>query len=484
MSIHSVFWKIFLYFWISMLLFGVFSTLIDAKIRQSERNTPHTPVAVIIKRSHELIKQGIDNTVLREWLLKSQDRIQSNTVFILGTKGKDLLNRPLNARIQQALHEYSAEPQEFYPYLQNPDSIFFEARPQHSSEIQPLPGPAIIVIKLLSNAGENYTLIIDNKTNRDNWIFWRSVSIGTRIALAFLLSGIICSFLARYLTTPLQKLRIATHRIASGHFDSSVNKKIARRKDEIGDLGRDFDSMAKRIEITLQSQQRLLRDVSHELRSPLARLQIALGLAYQRSNGVIESELQRIEEEVERLNELISQSLSLARISSQASIPEKTKINLTELLQEVIETVKYEAEDKACQIISTQMDNCFIKGNKDLLYSGLENIIRNAIQHTKKGTHIETSLVLSNSGSAVASLTVCDHGAGVPEADINELFKPFFQVDKARTQQNEGYGIGLAIAERAIHLHKGSISIANIAEGGLAVSLQLPILVPSSAGMK
>ncbi len=480
MNSHSLFWKIFLYFWVSMMLFGIFSTLINAKIRQTEKNAPHTPVSVIIKRSHQLIKQDTNKTVLREWLVESQDRIQSNTVYILDSKGKDLLSRPLNARMQQALHEYSKEPQEFYPYLQNPDSIFFEARPQHSNDIPPLPGPAIFVIKLVSNSGESYTLIIDNKTNRDNWIFWRSVSIGTRIAMAFLLSGIICSFLARYLTTPLQKLRIATHRIASGHFDSSMNTRIAKRKDEIGDLGRDFDSMAKRIEITLQSQQRLLRDVSHELRSPLARLQIALGLAYQRSNGLVQPELQRIEKEVERLNDLISQSLSLARISSQTSIPKKTTINLTELLKEVIETAKYEAQNKKCHIISTQMENCCINGNKDLLYSGLENILRNAIQHTKIGTDIEASLILSNTYHPVATLTIRDHGLGVPESEIDELFKPFFQIDEARTQQNEGYGIGLAIAERAIHLHDGSINIANISEGGLEVSLQLPILAASS----
>ncbi|MEE9339702.1 MAG: ATP-binding protein [Methylococcaceae bacterium] len=475
MNINSLFWKIFLYFWFSMMLFGIFSTLINSKIRQTERDAPYTPVSVIIKRSHQLIKKGSDKIVLKKWLLESQNRIQSNRVYILDSKEKELLNRPLNTEIQHALHEYSNEQQE--AYLQKTDSILFDPQQQYSNDIQPLPGPAIIVIKLVSNLGKSYTLIIDNKTNRDNWIFWRSVSIGTRIVLAFLLSGIICSFLARYLTIPLQKLRTATHRIASGHFDSSMNIKIAKRKDEIGDLGRDFDSMAKHIEITLQSQQRLLRDVSHELRSPLARLQIALGLAYQHSNGLIQPELQRIEKEVERLNELISQSLSLARISSQANIPKKTKINLTELLKDVIETNKYEAQEKKCHLISTQMDNCFINGNKDLLHSALENIIRNAIQHTKIGTPIETKIILSNTHPPIAVLTICDHGKGVPEADIDELFKPFFQVDEARTQQNEGYGVGLAIAERAIHLHNGSINITNIAEGGLEVSLQLPVLV-------
>ncbi len=475
MSRHSLFWKIFLSFWLSMLLFGICSALIDAKIRQTERDTPYTPVSVILKRSQQLIKQDTDKKILKEWLEESQDRIQTNTVYILDSKGDDLLKRPLNTKTQQALRQYLKEPQEFAPNLQKPNSDFFDPRPQHIDDIPPLPGSAIIIIKLISNSGESYTLIIDNETNRENWIFWRSVSIATRIAMAFLLSGIICSFLARYLTIPLQKLRTATHRIASGHFDSSIDKNIAKRVDEIGDLGRDFDSMAKRIEITLQSQQRLLRDVSHELRSPLARLQIALGLSFQRSKGLVEPELQRIEKEVERLNELIGQSLSLARISSQADIPEKTKINLTELFEKIIETVKYEAQDKQCQIISTQMDSCFINGNKDLLYSGLENIIRNAIHHTKTGTQIKTSVALSNALPPVATLVIRDNGKGVPESDVDELFTPFFQVDEARTQQQGGYGIGLAIAERAISLHNGSICITNIAEGGLEVSIKLPV---------
>ena len=146
----------------------------------------------------------------------------------------------------------------------------------------------------------------------------------------------------------------------------------------------------------------------------------------------------------------------------------------------MIETVKYEAQDKKCDIVSTQMDTCFINGNRELLYSGLENIIRNAIQHTKIGTHVKTSLILSNTHRPIATLTIRDHGMGVPESDIDELLNPFFQVDEARTQQKGGYGIGLAIAERAIHLHNGSINISNMSDGGLEVSLQLPILASAS----
>lgn len=477
MKRRSLFWKIFLYFWVSMMLFGIFSALIDAKIRQTERNSPYPPVSVIIKHSYQLIKEDSGKEVLKKWLADSQDRIQSNTVYILDAVGQDLLNRPLSQEIRQALQDYPLEPEEFDPYLQRPNPLFFEPQPKYTDETPPLPGPEIFVIKLAAGSGEPYTLIIDNKANRKNWIFWRSVSIVTRITLAVVLSAFICSFLARYLTIPLQKLRLATHRVASGNFDRSIDQKLIKRHDEIGDLARDFNHMAKQIARALQSQQRLLRDVSHELRSPLARLQIASGLAAQHTNGEMSQELQQIDKEVERLNSLISQSLSLARISNQTELTGQCDIDLKALLEELIETVRYEAQDKPCQIIATQLDDCVIRGNKALLYSGLENIVRNAVKHTLPETAIEIALITSFGKPAAATLTVQDNGPGVPNELLAELFTPFFQVDEARNQQQEGFGIGLAIAERAIKLHGGHINISNRPDGGLEVKIQLPVIV-------
>lgn len=475
MNIRSLFWKIFLSFWIFMVLFGICSALITTQLSQTANLSSHIPVPKIIRRTHRLIMQGSSQTELKEWLVELQNRIQKDVVYILDSNGKDLLNRPLTVDLQQAFQNNVATPLEFPPHFKKLD-LFQDPPPIEPRGMPSTLGSAIIIKKIQLASGGNYTLMIDNQTSRDEWIFWRSLGIGARITIASLLSGIICFFLARYLTAPIQKLRTVTHRIASGHFNDPIDTGIAERKDEIGDLGRDFDSMAKRIEITLQSQQRLLRDVSHELRSPLARLQIALGLAHQRSNGLIEPELQRIEEEVERLNELISQSLSLARLSSQMSIPEKSEINLTELLIDVVANAEYEAESKQCQIKLSEMSHCFIEGNWDLLHSALENILRNAINYTKVGTYIETSITQSiNIPVPVAIITIRDHGMGVPEADINELFKPFFRVDEARAYQSGGHGIGLAIAERAIHLHNGTISVVNASGGGLKVKMCLPL---------
>ena len=476
MNIHSLFWKIFLSFWVFMVLFGICSVLISTQLRQTATRSTHIPVPKIIRRIHKLIMQDSSHEELRESLIELQNRIQADVVYILDSKDKDLLNRQLSTILQQALQKNEASPLNFSPPFQKPVP-FQGSPPMRLREIPPSPGPAIIIKKLQTASGANYTLLIDNRTSRDNWFFWRSLSIGARIAIASLLSGIICFFLARYLTAPLLKLRTATHRIALGHFNDPMDTRIAERKDEIGDLGRDFESMAKRIDITLQSQQRLLRDVSHELRSPLARLQIALGLAHQRSNGLVEPGLQRIEQEAERLNELVSKSLSLARLSSLMSIPEKTKINLVELLTDVITNTEYEAQNKQCQIELTAMESCYIEGNWDLLHSAIENILRNAIHYTRTGTHIETSITQSfNTSVSISKISIRDHGRGVPEADLNELFKPFFRVDEARTQQSGGHGIGLAIAERAIHLHNGTISVANASGGGLEFTLQIPLV--------
>ena len=251
---------------------------------------------------------------------------------------------------------------------------------------------------------------------------------------------------------------------------------LVDRKDEIGDLGRHFGRMAARIETTLFSQQRLLRDVSHELNAPLARLQIAVGLARQRSEGLVDPELDRIEQEAERLNDLIRQTLALARLSNQTLLTHKSHIELSELLNDVIDNAEYEAQNKNCHVVLSVTDYCSIEGDWDLLHSGIENILRNAVHYTSDNTSVDVSLqkvMIANQPTII--IKIRDHGTGVPEEDIKHLFTPFFRVDKARTQQTGGYGIGLAIAERAIFLHNGKIIVNNILGNGLEITLQLPI---------
>jgi two-component system sensor histidine kinase CpxA len=469
---HSLFWKIFLSFWFFIILSVLSSTFIIFQFQESIE-PQFIPVKKIVGQTHRIERQGGDRLALTEWLSKLKKQNKADRIYIIDSKGEDLLQRQLSVQLREALKnppEHTARPKR--PRRMPPPEF---GRPHPMP-----PGPPIsaIIVEKISMADGDYILIIDNQNAKEHWQLLQSFGIRTRIAIASLLSGLICFFLARYLTIPLKKLSSATHQIASGNYKEHIHLSIVDRKDEIGDLGRDFGQMAARIETALFSQQRLLRDVSHELRSPLARLQIALGLARQRSNGLVDPELDRIEHEAERLNDLLGKTLSLVRLSNQVELGNKTRVDLNALLEDAIENAEYEAQSKQCHIIFSTEKHIYLDGNWDLLHSALENILRNAVYYTKEKTAIEVAMTLLKINSnPFVNIKIRDYGSGVPESDIDELFTPFFRVDEARTQHNGGYGIGLAIAERAIHLHDGKINAANVRGGGLEVGVLLPLLI-------
>ena len=296
-------------------------------------------------------------------------------------------------------------------------------------------------------------------------------SLGLRLLVVLVIGGIFCFWLARYVTTPLLKLRTTTNELAEGNLGARVSTKLARRRDEVGQLGRDFNSMAERLESMVKAQQRLLGDISHELRSPLARLGVALGLARQRSGSEANGALDRIERESENLNEMISQLLTLTRLESGTDGRKRTDVDLAALVKEVAEDADFEARslNRAVQIVSS--DNCSINGVEELLRSAVENVVRNAVRYTPEGTAVEVALSRQN-GHAVIS--VRDRGHGVPDEALEKIFRPFYRTEDARDRQSGGgTGLGLAITERAMRMHGGSVQAVNAADGGLAVEMKL-----------
>ena len=292
-----------------------------------------------------------------------------------------------------------------------------------------------------------------------------------RLAVAILVSGLVCWLLARYLTRPLNVLQAATHRLAAGDLGVRVGATIAGRRDEIADLGADFDRMAIRLESLLEAQRRLLRDVSHELRSPLARMQVALELARRRGRGA-EAELGRIAQEAQRLEDMVGQLLSLMRLESGATLTVTDTVDLAALLDSVARDAAFEAENRGRRVVVTASAPATIQGDSELLRSALENLVRNAVRHTHENTAVELSLSLTAKGITIA---VRDYGPGVPQADLPHLFDPFFRVEDARDRGSGGYGLGLAIAARAVRVHGGDIEACNIVGGGLSVLIQLPL---------
>lgn len=284
-----------------------------------------------------------------------------------------------------------------------------------------------------------------------------------------LAGGIFSYFISRYLTKPLYKLGEAATGIAEGRLDTRVDPSLRNRRDEIAGLARNFDRMAERIEALVNRQRALLGDVSHELRSPLSRLLVALSLVKQGPAEEAGENLERIGLEARRLDTLIGQLLSLTRIDSGVDRGSPARFDLTNLVQEVANDGDFEARARNRSVVVERADACSVAGFEELLRSAVENVVRNAIRHTAEETAVEISLQCSDGH---ASLRVRDHGPGVPESMLSEIFLPF---RRAPNGNSDGAGLGLAIAERAVAVHRGTIRARNALDGGLIVEIDLPL---------
>ncbi len=299
-----------------------------------------------------------------------------------------------------------------------------------------------------------------------------------QLTAVFLTAGLLCYLLARYFTSPLVKLRAATRELAAGNLSARVG--ADKRRDEIADLGRDFDVMAERIQTLMDSQQRLLHDISHELRSPLTRLNIALELARESEGEEALWALERIGREADRLNDLISQLLTLARLESVASAKERDSINLKHLVEEIVLDADFEAHSRNRNVRFVVKEDCEIVGNQQLLHSAIENVVRNAVSYTAEGTAVEVSLQCEEEGEDElqtwrAVIRVLDQGIGVPQAALSDIFRPFYRVADARDRQSGGIGLGLSISQRAVQIHGGTVIAVNAPNGGLLVQISLPL---------
>lgn len=458
---RSLFLKIFLWFWLVQVIIGVVFFAVSNVLRpQPGSDQWHSTVGYAIERNANSALAAYENggaSALNRVLMRAGRQAHVRTYFFDST-GKSLGAKIPSNEVIDLAQKAATE---------NSDNT--------------LGSNGLTAKTVQSSNGKTYVMVWQmSRKARGPFDFFviRNTRDAARLLALLLISGIVCYGLATYLTSPAIKLRRATQQLADGDLSARVAAKMGRRRDELADLGRDFDQMAERIESLMLSERRLLGDISHELRSPLARMNVALDLMEENVDEDGSEYLQRIRREAERLNEMIGQLLALSRLESGTAKVEDTVIHLPQLLEGIVADAEFEAVSQGRHVRLTHADNCQTSGARELLRSAIENVVRNAVRYTAKETIVEIELrkLPSSTTAKQCQITVRDFGVGVPQESLSHLFHPFYRVTDARDRQSGGAGLGLAISERAIRFHGGNIKATNVPEGGLKVEIMLPLL--------
>lgn len=301
------------------------------------------------------------------------------------------------------------------------------------------------------------------------------IPLGAAIAASLLFAFLLAWYFARPIRDLRQAFEAASHGDLAPRFHAS-----GKRGDELTDLGRDFDRMTGRLRHLMDSQTRLLHDVSHELRSPLARLQAAIGLAHQQPEKM-DASLERIERESERMDKLIGELLTLSRLEAGAASPLSEDVGIADLLHDIMEDARYEAKARQQDIAmagDAAIADAAVTGRPELLARAVENVVRNALKHSPDGGTVEVDLSRLHDGKQEwVRIAVLDRGPGVATADLARIFEPFFRASHTQ-HSTDGHGLGLAIARHVIGAHGGSIAASRREGGGLCVTMLLPVKTP------
>jgi len=450
----SLFLRIFLSFWLAIALFVVLAILAVVAFRPQRNPTWESLATTALADSVAAYEQGGAHQ-LRGYL-QNLETTQHVRVHVFDEQGNEISGRAAPAWLEHLVLGKPLAPR---------DGILF-------------PTPRIVIESRASSDGRHrYTLALALPQGPRVFFGPHGFPL-TGLLILVLSSGIVCYFLSWYLAKPIVRLRAATRQLAAGDLSARAGAPTSRRRDEVAGLMRDFDAMAARLETLVKAQSRLLNDVSHELRSPLARLNVALGLARRHSGAENDDMLERIELEASRLNELIGRILTLARLEDGEQEVPRTPVPLNELVINVAEDAEFEAQARHCHVHTEIPDADWeVRGNASLLHSAVENVVRNAIRYTRDGSAVEIHLKRTEGPSGPeALLQVTDRGPGVPEDALQKMFEPFYRLDNARGRLTGGVGLGLAIAQRAVRFHGGRVAASNRAEGGLRVEIHLPLI--------
>ena len=388
---------------------------------------------------------------LTEWL-RNAPASRNVTIYIVDGRRHELLGRDLPLYLSRKLHRHDSH----MPRRVRTD-------PSNLRRARPLS-------QLVAANGEIYTVLL-SRPHRSSGYWEGAPRRSLLLVLALIVSGAVSYLLARAISNPVRELRSATVALAEGNMDSRVAPSVGKRRDEFGMLARDFDAMAEKLQLAAAQQTELSRNISHELRSPLARLKVAMELAKRKTGDL--PEFDRIDEEAERLDRLIGQILSYTRMES-SSASELAQVDLADLVQEVVENVNFECRSKGYDGVHVEAKleaAPIVSGFAEPLTSAIENIVRNAVRHSPPNGAV-TVRVAEENGTALVEIS--DRGEGVAEDEVGRLFEPFFRTRRAAADSAKpGTGLGLAIAARAVKLNGGTVAASNREDGGLQVVISL-----------
>jgi two-component system sensor histidine kinase CpxA len=446
----SFFWRIFLSAWAIMLVTAAATFWAGSWLPgiEDEANQPPVPEQMVDLIADEFrLLLAADPTTAASMLVarRALDYSPIFIIYVIDPAGNDILERELPMAVADVVGQL-ADP--------NADVAELERSKLHVSA-RDLGGYLVV-------GEEGYFPL--------GQVLMRKGGRGLLLVFMVLVSAAFSYLLARFIVLPVRRLQLAGQRVADGDLTARVAPSVGNRTDEIARLAHDFDVMTERVDGLLKSQQRMMRDVSHELRSPLARLQALLSIARQAADSPGSDRIDRMEKELERLDELIGEILTFARLETRTGIA-RQPTDVVDLVQNIVDDASLEAQAMGKQIQMSGPEQFVIELDSSLIQSAVENVIRNALKYTAEDTAVEINIVDQTSG---VRIVIDDHGPGIPEEAIDQIFDPFFRVGEARGTQSGTGGIGLAIAERSVRLHGGTITARNRDGAGLRVEIDIP----------
>ncbi|MBF0447216.1 MAG: HAMP domain-containing protein [Magnetococcales bacterium] len=464
-----LFLKFFLSFWLTALLVGISVGWISYQLRGELDEIVSQELAILNKDQLELADYLKENGIgrLKERLASHP---QKKSIYLLKPDKTELFGRAiprsLTVQIDRMLRWKKRKAALAADPMNRLTSRTMDSTPTiWKNPKSHFPHP----LSVIGPDGQRYILGVSPSQFH---LLSRPFSRHPMILLLILgISGLVFFILARHFSRPIQNLRETSLQLAKGNLQARSLLKKNRIPDELSDFGREFNFMADRLEALFHAQKRLLRDVSHELRSPLARMRAALGLLEQESREKNQNHL-RLEKEVENLDRLIGQIITLSRPDQPGLIDLESWLDLGELIRSIVTDAIFEDTRNKSRLVTDIPESIILQADGQRLHSALENVIRNALLHTPEEGIVTIAASL---GPRWVTLTVSDQGEGVDQALLPHLFEPFFRTDDARDRKRGGFGLGLAIASKAIREHGGEIRARNRSGGGLEMVITLPM---------